>query len=945
MAPPQWDASVSPASTLGATGNAPYWVSLSERMMRQTSTQGGKQYEMDAAQTGTWNTTLDNRDAAFNPVNTSGPYSPAVSAFRPLRLRAQYPSTVQLLTANQATMGDAGSVVATTLATAPAVNMVSQTDAGADIVVIGDAWQGTRVMQANIGNGVGPGNLVLGAFGVAVHPGRVHAFQCRIRCPSGTSPQLAAILSWRDFNGNVISSVQGTTTTITSGSSTWVQLTVVGTPPANAVGVVPGVVVAVATTGSCVTQHDGWQTELAAAPSTWVQPGTWYPVFYGGAERWPQIYDMGGTFGQTQPVVVDAFALLAGIYPQPPFVADALALGPAFLFALNDPTGSTQCVDATGNLLPAPVANTQYGAGSLTFGNSMQATTPAGQFLGYPGPVATFNNTALGVNAAATYIDISRAGNLGPPVSGPWTRFLAFRALVNQTNEVTMWAASGPTYSSPSPFVAFHILGSTDGGGHPGYLDLTIDQSNGSVASHVPVSAGSVCDGNWHYVFLTCDGAGNYKVYSDTITSNPFTITLTNPSGPGFNGITTDLVGVLVETGTQRAYNGFVGDLGAVIQWDAALNSTQINSLTTSWRTAWSGDASGTRYVRILGYAGYPGLYNVGLGATLDMGPATDIDGKTDALTLLTNVVTTENGVHYIAADGTITEEARTSRYNKLTPTYTFGENTAGGEWPYEDVAFDFDITRVVGQVQITQNSTGQIFVANSPTTLSPNYRPTYQRTINVVNPQECVDAANYLANRYANPQLRVQKIRLHPAAVTGFWPVALSLSISTRVRVMRRAPGAPPIQFDGFIENIKWAIDWDTGDAFLDLEISPANLQLYWVLSALHTTIHTGVSAGANSVVLNALPDSASNPAAASFCAGLQMTLEPGTANSETLTVLSVSATSPGYTTFTVTFTANMAFNHAINTTVSEALPAGTTDPTTWDPASILGTSTTLAY
>lgn len=945
MAPPQWEAALSTSSVLAATGYPPYWASVTERLMRQTTTSIGKQYEIDQAQTGESHPVLDNRDAAFSPVNSSSPYSPQVTAFKPFRIRAQYPSTVQLLTGDQASMGDFSGLAAGTLAGQLA--MSSFYDANAQIVTDGTAWQGTRVMSAIAVNGSTLGNSLIGAGRMAVHTGKSHAFQCRVRVPVGAvSPTMHAAIGWVDINGNGLANTNGTATAITGGSATWIQLTATGIPPAGAAGLVVEILLDILP-GTFTLQTDGWQLELAAAPTTWVMPGTWYPIFFGGSERWPQIYDMGGTFAKTTPVIVDQFALLAGTYPQPPFISDALALSPAFFFPLTDPATSTQCVDATGQLLPAPVAVTQYGAGSLTFGNSVQATTPAGSFLGYPGPVATFNNTAMGVNAAATYIDISRAGNIGPPASGAWTRFLAFRAPVNQTNEVTMWAASGPTYSTTSPAVAFHILGSTDVGGHPGFLDLTIDQSNGAIASHVPVSSGSVCDGQWHYVFLTCDGAGNYKVYSDTISSNPFVITLTNPSGPGFNGITTDLIGVFVETGTQRAYNGFVGDLGAAIQWNAVLTSTQINNLIASWRNAWTGDTSGTRYGRILVYAGYPGQINLDVGATGDMGPATDIDGKTDARTLLENVVTTENGIHYVSPAAPVVFEARSRRYNQLVPIYTFGENTAGGEWPYEDVAFDYDITHVIGQAQITQNSTGQIFIANSPTTLAPNYRPTYQRTINVTNPQECVDAANYLANRYAVPQLRVQKIRLHPAAVTGMWPVALSLAISMRVRVFRRPPAYAPgtaIQFDGFIENIKWSIDWDTGDAVVDLEISPANLQLYWVLSALHTTMHTASNIGDSSIVLDALPDSASNPAAASFCAGLSMVVGAGQANGELKTVLSFSATSPGYTTFTVTFTTPLANAHPAGTVVCEQLTTGT-DPTAWDTASILGTSTTLAY
>lgn len=937
MAPPQWEFAVSPAGTLGAA-STPYWVSTSERTMRQASTQVGKQYELDQPQTGEMYSTLDNRDGTWNPVNASSPYSPAVSAFRPARFRAQYPSTVQLLTGNQATMGDAGSLAAGTLASSTAMNL-STVDGAASVVVIGDAWQGTRAMQLTIPNATTANSPVLGALGVAVHPGKVHAFQCRIRCLSGTSPQLAARLSWRDSSGSLISNSVGATTTITSGSSTWVQLTVTGTPPANAVGVVPGVLVAVTTTGSCVTQHDGWQCELAAAPTTWVQPGTWYPVFYGGAERWPQTYEMGGTFGQTEPVVVDAFALLAGIYPPPPFYADVLALAPDFFFPLDDPTSSTVFRDAAGKYSPAPVANGPYGVGTVASGQSIQSAIPGGTIRGAPGPVVTMTNPNTGTAnfEACSYIQLDKVGVAGPPTTGGWTRQIAFRNNGAGTTTGTLWYATNPSYQGTLQNLFYVALGATPSSG------LVVEVISTTAGSVYSPPIGTWADNNWHllHVVLSADSK-TVTIYVDG--NSVYTNTTGTSQSP--TGIASDVIGAVVYPGVSQWYNGYNGDVAHVAQWSVPLTSTQIGNLYNAWRPAWSPEPSGQRYLRILTWAGYAGAQFIQGGNTQAMGPATDVDGKTDALTLLQNVVTTESGTHYITPDGTIRFEQRSSRYNQLTPVYTFGENTAGGEWPYEDVAFDYDPTHVIGQAQITQNSTGQVFVANAPTTLAPNYRPTYQRTINVVNPQECVDAATYLAYRYANPRLRVQRIRLHPAAVANMWPVALSLVISTRIRVMRRAPGQPAIQFDGFIENIKWEFDWDTGNHFVDLEVSPADLQLYWVNAALHTTLAAQANSGANTITLNALPDSATNPAAMSFCNGLQLTLDPANpALAETLTVQSVSATSPGYSTFTVTFTANLAHTHSVNAVVCEALPVGVTDPTAWDAAAICGVTTTPSY
>ena len=86
-------------------------------------------------------------------------------------------------------------------------------------------------------------------------------------------------------------------------------------------------------------------------------------------------------------------------------------------------------------------------------------------------------------------------------------------------------------------------------------------------------------------------------------------------------------------------------------------------------------------------------------------------------------------------------------------------------------------------------------------------------------------------------------------------------------------------------------------------------------------------------------------NPFGGSIPQGLQITLDPGTGISETLTVQSVSPTTAGYTSATVTFTSNLAHTHAANATWCEALPAGVTNPATWDAVSILNSTTVLTY
>ena len=209
----------------------------------------------------------------------------------------------------------------------------------------------------------------------------------------------------------------------------------------------------------------------------------------------------------------------------------------------------------------------------------------------------------------------------------------------------------------------------------------------------------------------------------------------------------------------------------------------------------------------------------------------------------------------------------------------------------------------------------------------------TLTRTINASDPGECQDAADYLLSRYKAPATRVSSIKLHPSAMPALWPVCLSLELGTRVRVMRRPPGVPATQIECFVENIQWDFG-DDGEAWVTLQCSPADLTAYGIFAAWHTTLHTTISSGVTSITVDASQDN-TNPLAAQLAAGQQIVLGQNSANQETVTIASVGATSPGWTTATITLTGATTKAHTANDVVCQVLPAGTTDPTTWDAVS----------
>jgi hypothetical protein len=323
------------------------------------------------------------------------------------------------------------------------------------------------------------------------------------------------------------------------------------------------------------------------------------------------------------------------------------------------------------------------------------------------------------------------------------------------------------------------------------------------------------------------------------------------------------------------------------------------------------------------------------------MGPAA-IDGQ-DTVSALQAVVDTEGGAHYVDRAGNVVFKSRSARYNATTPMYIFGENAASGEWPYEDVTLDYDSTHLSNQVTVTQEGTSQAFYAQDSTSISNFFPRTMSRTVNSSSALECQDAASYLLSRYKSPATRVSSIKLHPSANPAMWPVCLALELGTRVRVMRRAPNVPATQVECFVENIVWDFG-DNGEAFQTLQCSPADLTPYAVFASWHTTLNAAVSVGASTITVNASADT-TNTLATQLAPGQSLALSMGdSVHQETVTVQSVGATSPGWTTAVITLTTTTTHTHAIGDIVREPLPTGVTDPTTWDAVSAFD-ATAFAY
>ncbi|SHL75988.1 hypothetical protein [Streptomyces yunnanensis] len=912
-----------------AGGDSPLdrYVEVTPRTRGRTSIQRGRQYELDQVRSGEYQATLANTDGALDPLNTAGPWYGHIMAYQPYRKRAQWPPTQNLLTQVQATGGDLGGYNTGTLdQSGLGPDVFSLTDSsGGQIVADSGAWQGARVLQFAVPSGSTAPTRICHTPQYGVLPGQTYTMQIRVRdITAATTLQIKPHIGWYSASGGSPTSfAYGTTVTLTgSPTAAWTQLTVTATAPSTAAGMNVGVSVAATAASTCSMQTDGWQLEKGSAATAWTAPGVWYPLYAGFVERWPSRWAFNGTYGSVEPVAVDAISLLSQVQLADPLTQEINSRNPRFLYKLDDPQGSGSFADATGNYPAAPIGVAKAGPGSLTSGNQIAAAAASGTYTGSTGTVVTVSNPDPGTNLTdpATFIALTNAGIKGPAnPSGDWTRMLAFRYTgpnPSSGGAATMWSCFDKNANGGSN-IRFMVL--------PGGI-FTFNMGGPTTGTSFQPFSTNVADSNWHLAIVSYSHANAQLITS--LDGASLTYTSVNPAIEP-TGLVADSIGAWIDptTGNGSAFQ-YKGDLSFFAEFPSALSATDCASLYNAWKSACAGESSNARYYRILRYAGYLGTYSLQAGLTTSMGPMAT--GGQDALSALQAVVDTENGEHFIDRAGTVTFRSRSARYNALTPTYVFGERADLGEWSYEDCQLDYDSTHLSNQVTVTQASTGQLFYDQDAVSVTNYFPRTLSRSINSSSALECQDAAGYLLSRYKNPAVRVSAIRLHPSANPALWPVCLSLELGMRVRVMRRPPAAPAIQLDCIVEQIQVGMD-DHGDATWTLQCSPVDLTPYAGFAAWHTTLASTIASGVTAITVNASADT-TNPLATQLAAGQQLVLGQNTANQETVTVASVGATSPGWTSATITLTAVTTKAHTAGDLINEPLPAGITDPTTWD-------------
>jgi hypothetical protein len=645
------------------------------------------------------------------------------------------------------------------------------------------------------------------------------------RFASNTNTNLACAFS----NYGAFGSIGGTSTVTTGAyvrlSVTWTanqlgRSALVDTSP---LGRAPqGVAVVVRTRGTAVAgtvDVDAIQHEQSAAVSTFSTSGpVIYPIFRNFAERYPRAWSARGSEGIVAIPCVDAFALLNKIS-----VADAadqaiIDAGPDYFYALDGGADTTAYPDTSGYGRPAlvPFAS-KYGA---------QPGSPAGGgSIGVPGdPVGTAVTFERDYSASLTQGTILATGTIvkTTPVAIPPVPSVPFEFTV-----VGWVRLTDDTHGSQS------VCRTIGRGGRTALLCGTggVTFSYGTIFS-VPtiVAAGTALDGNVHFVAGTVvmDATNcTFTAWLDGV-SNSSTVTTASLGGiPTVSADSIEIGGAFMDYPVPSYGTVANGQIGKIGIWNRKLSNAEIAAIYAAGSTGTSGELSGARILRHLRSGPYNGPTRVATGSTVMGIPSfSQLDLFNDSL----NTMQAEQGTLWVQPDGVLAFEGRQERWLRLASLYTFGENEAGGEIPYQDgVIFDNDPTYVYPIVTWARNG-GSTAYGGLPDTRAQAQARFFPRQFDGSSDLASDATAQYLADwifySHRAPMTRVDTLIVKPWAAPTLWGKCLSLQPGQRVTVIRRAKAANAgagltMSASYFIEKIgKPEINYAFGQESWDFEI-----------------------------------------------------------------------------------------------------------------------------
>lgn len=614
--------------------------------------------------------------------------------------------------------------------------------------------------------------------------------------------------------------------------------------PGNSWILPPGNVTWAAGDGATVTTLAPWVPDPKGPPN--VSP--WYVPFSGFIERLPQQWD-DQLRGRVEATVTDAW-FGANYVPLPVLFEEILNDNPYAYWPCTDAAGSTAASNlAPGNTNPLFVTVSKYGAAGVTqqFGQNTQA------LLGAQATTLITANLRISQGAGMWQETLP---NVGP--AGGYCLFTVDPAFPKLSNGITfeIWLqAVSPftTNGDPVMLLAYGVKGLLAGS----IFAVSISTTNGHLQfNYDPVLGTTVNIGvtGVDYRSMTAP-----ILVAVTVTTTTFTTYVNGvqtatgsytPAGTQFLYLTINGSPIQAGAFTPSGTSGFVGHV-AVFSY--ILHPARILTHYQAGFTAMQQEPAAYRIERLLAFGFATGRRLILQESSPDQTPVVscqDVPGSPASASVNNLVSDLLPGMFYVAPTGDMVYLSKKAAWNQAI-VWTLGENLFAGEDSFmNDITFDYDPSRVINQIELTQLDNQDIVipsVGSSPSPGGPGV-PSVElasqiqygtlsdittgylwgdATVPYTYGAGLYDITNWIANIYANPHLRLVTAKVDASSNPILWSFILGASVGDMITVNRRSlgQGTPVISVTGRITQTHRTFEYNVSgvSAAIDLVIDPA--------------------------------------------------------------------------------------------------------------------------
>lgn len=838
--------------------------STTNGLVRNITTQRGKQQQLNKFEAGRMTAVLDNRDGRFDPSNTAGIYYGHLLPMQAVRLRVW----VNRMLSNQAyginTTGMFNDLVNCTLGTGTIISPTPRFIGLSDLAMTATA-NGTMsvVARTTVDNpaGASPYTHWDDTKGYPVTGGETYTAVASYQKLNPIDPArvCTTTIQWRDGTGAIISTV--TSIGVTEPSNSWIDDSVTGIAPlaAQYASVQYSVLSAGAGSHHYVCAMAFWSgTDIhlsydATLGSNLTCLGI--PLFTGFADGWQ--CDYVNPYEATCTLTAsDAFKLFQNRPVQDAYAMEVLATNPSLYWRLNEPAGSNSIGDSVGTNPPGKVS-----LFNVTLGTAFPLS-PVGTGIG----VVSVTNTAaaFGVSNTNPGVGSITQTGLGGGLtgSGPFSIMLWINCNSGVQSTKPGSAICTLLYqNSPDAPPGTSITGSsmwdlelnyTSGTPNRGDLRLVMYDIHGNMSQTGALFASAMnsgvnlCDGFWHHIAVSVTVAGLVTTWIDNVLVTTISIT---PRSQTLNPVTAAAKGPGFPQ--TDAFPGILDEIAIWNNFDVNLNNplygvpyVQNIILPVPTRFAFSGgipnvpvgttdDASMLQ--GLLNEVGWKGVVTftyplIGTATTI-MCPFDDMANQT-LMNVMNRVSDTSFSYLFMDATGAIRYISRQAPLTGM-PIVTFSDVLDSNyniiNIPYTAVQTMLDDLYVQNHIVLTRHGGGTV---NAIDTTSVNKYGDRQLTNTVYDSVDSVlqDEANWVLAHNANPQLRIPYVDIILENSPALMGVILMRELIDMVKILRTSPGVATVTYQPLIHGIEhtitpanWQIKW-----YLDLVDSPATLPFF---------------------------------------------------------------------------------------------------------------------